>query len=157
MMQVIAFINWVRCASGSALQCFSSLISNISLNHICISFNKEQHNLLHMSCQVIGLLGLLALHSGCPRPPWGQKAAFWAKTVPLRVLGGPEEAQYQWKVCGNHDSNTDGAASGSRDQIWSPGPFKDLQGHQKGHFGPKWALFSLFLTISLSWVAPNWL
>ena len=70
-----------------------------------------------MSCQVIGLLGLLALHSGCPRPPLGQKAAFWAKTVPLRVLGGPEEAQYQSKVCGNHDSNTDGAASGSRDQI----------------------------------------
>ena len=82
-----------------------------------------------MSCQVIGLLGLLALHSGCPRPPWGQKAACWAKTVPLRVLGGPEEAQYQSKVCGNHDSNTDGAASGSRDQIWSTGPSKDLQGH----------------------------
>ena len=157
MMQVIAFINWVRCASGSALQCFSFLISNISLNHICISFNKEQHNLLHMSCQVFGLLGLLALHSGCPRPPWGQKAAFWAKTVPLRVLGGPEEAQYQSKVCGNHDSNTDGAASGSRDQIWSTGPSKDLQGHEKGHFGPKRALFSLFLTISLSWVVPNWL
>ena len=33
--------------------------------------------------------------------------------VPLRVLGGPEEAQYQSKVCGNHDSNTDRAASGS--------------------------------------------
>ena len=94
-----------------------------------------------MSCQVIGLLGLLALHSGCPRPPWGQKAACWAKTVPLRVLGGPEEAQYQSKVCGNHDSNTDGAASGSRDKIWSPGPSKDIKGHQKGHFGPKRALF----------------
>ena len=88
-----------------------------------------------MSCQVIGLLGLLALHSGCPRPPLGQKAAFWAKTVPLKVLGGPEEAQYQSKVCGNHDSNTNGAASGSRDQIWSTGPSKDLQGHQKGNFG----------------------
>jgi len=73
-----------------------------------------------MSCQVIGLLGLLALHSVCPRPPWGQKGAFWAKTVPLRVIGGPEEAQYQSK---------DGATSGSRDQIWSPGPSKDLQGH----------------------------
>ena len=85
-----------------------------------------------MSCQVIGLLGLLALHSVCPRPPWGQKGAFWPKTVPLRVLGGPEEAQYQSKVCGNHDSDTDGAASGSRDQIWSSGPSKDLQGHQKG-------------------------
>ena len=85
-----------------------------------------------MSCQVFGLLGLLALHSGCPRPPWGQKGAFWPKTVPPRVLGSPEEAQYQSKVCSNHDSDTDGAASGSRDQIWSPGPSKDLQGHQKG-------------------------
>ena len=107
-----------------------------------------------MSCQVIGLLGLLALHSGCPRPPWGQKGAFWPKTVPLRVLGGPEEAQYQSKVCGNHDSDTDGAASGSRDQIWSPGPSKDLQGHQKGAL---WAqrdtFFCQFLTISLGWVA----
>ena len=86
-----------------------------------------------MSCQVIGLLGLLALHSGCPRPPWGQKAACWAKTVPLRVLGGPEEAQYQSKVCGNHDSNTDGAASGSRDQIWSPGPsMRYIEPHRPG-------------------------
>ena len=84
-----------------------------------------------MSCQVIGLLGLLALHSGCPRPLLGQKAAFWAKTVPLWVLGGPEEVQYQSKVCGNHESNTVRAASGSRVQVWSPGPSEDLQGHQK--------------------------
>ena len=41
-----------------------------------------------MSCQIIGLLGLLALHSGCPGPLWGQKGVFWAKLVLLRVLGG---------------------------------------------------------------------
>ena len=89
-----------------------------------------------MSCQVFGLLGLLALHSGCPRPPWGQKAVFWAKTAPLRVLGGPKEAQYQSKVCDNHESNTGGAASDINDQTWSSAPSKGLQGHQKGHYGP---------------------
>ena len=132
MMQVIAFINWVRCASGSALQCFSFLISNISLNHICISFNDVQHyNMLQMSCKVIGWLGLLAPHSGCRVSLWGQKGAFLAQTGPLRVLSCPEEVQYQSKVCGNHESNTVRAAGGSRVQIWSLGPPEDLQGHQK--------------------------
>ena len=48
---------------------------------------------------------------------WGQKGALRAKTDPFGVPGGPEEAQYQAKVCVNHGFNTVRPISGSWDQI----------------------------------------
>ena len=50
-----------------------------------------------------------------PGPP---KEAFRAKTGPFGAPGGQEEAQYQAKVCGNHDSNPFGPICGNWDQIW---------------------------------------
>ena len=71
-----------------------------------------------------------------------QKEAFGAKTGPFGAPGGPEEAQYQAKVCGNHDSNPVGPICGNWDQIWAqvwpPELFSQLGPvlGQKGPLGP---------------------
>ena len=57
-------------------------------------------------------LGTLRAHPGPP------KEAFRAKTGPFGAPGGQEEAQYQAKVCRNHDSNPVGPICGNWDQIW---------------------------------------
>ena len=75
----------------------------------------------------------------------GPKGAFWAKMGPFRTPRGPEVAQYQVKVCGEHESIQGGPIGGSRDEIWSLG---DLREPQKGHFGPKRAVFACFQPFS---------
>ena len=47
------------------------------------------------------------------------------------VPGGPEEARYKAKVCGNHDFNPVRPISGSVDQIWSPGALRGPLGPPK--------------------------
>ena len=71
-------------------------------------------------------------------PPGPPKGAFWAKTGLLWAPGGQEEAQYQAKVCGNHDSNPFGPICGNWDQIWPPELFSQLGLvlGQKGPLGP---------------------
>ena len=75
-------------------------------------------------------------------PPGPPKGSFWAKTGPLWAPGGQEEAQYQAKVCGNHDSNPVGPICGNWDQIWPqvwpPELFSQLGPvlGQKGPLGP---------------------
>ena len=81
-----------------------------------------------------------------------QRGAFWAKAGHFWKLGGPEVVQCQSKVCGNHESNPGGADSGRWDQLWSPGTPSDPQGHQKGYFGPKLALFCLIWTVFVGWL-----
>ena len=77
---------------------------------------------------------------------WGQKGALRAKTGPFGVPGGPEEAQYQAKVCGNHVTNPIGPIGCSWDQIWyqetlqgplgpPKGPFRAKRAFLKGAFG----------------------
>ena len=56
--------------------------------------------------------GTLRVHRG------PLKGAFRAKTGPFGVPWGPEDAQYQAKVSGNHDSNPFGPICGNWDQIW---------------------------------------
>ena len=46
------------------------------------------------------------------------KVAFWAKTGPFGTPGGHVEAQYEAKVCGNHNSNPVRPIGDNRDQIW---------------------------------------
>ena len=73
----------------------------------------------------------------------GPKSPFWALSTVIgaqHVQVGAEGAGYQVKVCGEHESNSDGPIGGSRDQIWTPGSSEDLRGPQKGHFGQKRAL-----------------
>ena len=55
----------------------------------------------------------------------------------LGPLGGPEEAQYQAKVCGDHDSNPVGPIGDRWDQIWSPGALRGPPGPPKGPLGAK--------------------
>ena len=54
--------------------------------------------------------------------PFGAKKGHF---VPKRAFFGPlgvqKGAQYQPKICGNHDSNPVGPIGGSWDQIWPPG------------------------------------
>ena len=63
-------------------------------------------------------------------PFWGQNGPFWGP-------GGPEEAKYQVKVSGNHDSSPVRPIGSSWDQIWSPGALQDPVGPSKGPFGAK--------------------
>ena len=80
--------------------------------------------------------GTLRVHPGPP------KEAFRAKTGPFGAPGGQEKAQYQAKVCGNHDSNPVGPICGNWDQIWPqvwpPELFSQLGPvlGQKGPLGP---------------------
>ena len=48
---------------------------------------------------------------------------------------GPEGAQYQVKVCDNHESNTDKPIGESWDQIWPPGAHQGPPGPPKGPIG----------------------
>ena len=71
---------------------------------------------------------------------------FWVLLGPKRVLlggpGGPEEAQYQAKVCGKHDSNPVRPIGSSWDQIWPLWSAQELFSQlgsvlgQMGPFGP---------------------
>ena len=70
-------------------------------------------------------------------PIW---APFGAKTGPFEGPGGPEEAKYQVKVSGNHDSNPVRPIGSNWDQIWSPGALRDPMGPPTGPFGAKRAL-----------------
>ena len=67
-------------------------------------------------------------------------APFRGQKCPFGVPGGPEEAPYQAKVCGNHNTSPVRPVGGNWDQMWSRGPSEDLWDLQKGHFGPKRAL-----------------
>ena len=62
------------------------------------------------------------------------KQAFWAKTGPFRAPWGSEGARYQFKVCGNHESNTDEPIGESWDQIWPPAD-RGPPGPPKGPIG----------------------
>ena len=66
---------------------------------------------------------------------------FGAKTGPFGAPGDPEEAQYQAKVCGDHDSNPVGPIGGSWDQIWPPEALQGPPGPPKGPFGAKTGRF----------------
>ena len=87
------------------------------------------------SCDQIWSPGALRVPKGPPKGPFG------AKTGPLGGPGGPEEAKYQVKVSGDHDSNPVRPIGSSWDQTWSPGPSESLRGPQKALLGPKRALF----------------
>ena len=70
-----------------------------------------------------------------------QKGHFSAKMGPFGVPGGPEEARYQAKVCGNHDSNPVGPISGNWDQVWPqiwPSELFSHLGPVLGQMGPFW-------------------
>ena len=56
---------------------------------------------------------------------------------PLGGPGGPEEARYQVKVSGNHDSSPVRPISSSRDQIWTLGALQVPLGPSKGPLGAK--------------------
>ena len=70
-----------------------------------------------------------------------QKGHFGQKKGPFRTPRGAEVDRYQVKVCGEHESIQGGPIGGSRDEIW---PLGALPEPQKGHFGPKRALFACF-------------
>ena len=75
---------------------------------------------------------------GALRDPMGPpKGPIGAKTGPFGGPGGPEEAKYQVKVSGNHDSNPVRPIGSNWDQIWSPGALRDPMGPQQGLLGPK--------------------
>ena len=59
---------------------------------------------------------------------WPYLGPFGPKPGPF---GGPEEAKYQVKVSGDHDSNPVRPIGSSWDQTWSPGPSESLRGPQK--------------------------
>ena len=67
-------------------------------------------------------------------PPRAPKGAFRAKMGPFMTPGGPEEARYQVKVCGDHESNPGGLIGSSRDQICSPGAPRGPPRAPKGAF-----------------------
>ena len=54
---------------------------------------------------------------------------------PFGSTGGPEEARYQAKVCGNHDLNPVRPIGSNWDQIWSPVALRDPMGPPKGPIG----------------------
>ena len=64
-------------------------------------------------------------------------APFGAKTGPFGGPGGPEEARYQVKVSGNHDSSPVRPIGGSWDQIWTLRALQVTLGPSKGPFGAK--------------------
>ena len=70
--------------------------------------------------------------------PFGAKKGHF---VPKRAFFGPlgvqKGAQYQPKICGNHDSNPVGPIGGSWDQIWPPGALWVPLGPHKGTFWAK--------------------
>ena len=82
------------------------------------------------SCDQIWSPGALRVPKGPPKGPFG------AKTGPLGGPGGPEEAKYQVKVSGNHDSSPVRPIGSSWDQIWPPGALRDPLGPQQGLLGP---------------------
>ena len=65
---------------------------------------------------------------------------FRGQKCPFGVPGGPEEARYQAKVCGNHNTNPVRPVGGSWDQIWSLGALRGPLGPPKrstsGQNGP---------------------
>ena len=67
----------------------------------------------------------------------GPFRAFWAKKGPFGALGRNKGAQYQVKVCGNHESNSVGPKGGSWDQIKLPGAFRGRPGPPKRPFWAK--------------------
>ena len=70
--------------------------------------------------------------------PFGAKTGpFGAKTGPIGGPRGPEEAKYQVKVSGYHDSNPVRPIGSSWDQIWSPGALRVPMRLPKGPFGAK--------------------
>ena len=70
---------------------------------------------------------------GGQEPNLAQKGHFGPK-----LLGPPEEARYQAKVCGDHESNPGGPIGGSWDQIWLSEAHHGPLGPQKGG---NWLLF----------------
>ena len=76
-------------------------------------------------------------------PFWGQKGTFRDKTRPFGVPGGPEEARYKAKVCGNHDSNTVRPIGSSWDQIWPLRALQGLLGPPKGALRAKTGPFGV--------------
>ena len=67
---------------------------------------------------------------------------FRGQKCPFGVPGGPEEAPYQAKVCGNHNTSPVrpiGTKCGPR------GPSEDLWDLQMGHLGPTWVLLGFLV------------
>ena len=71
---------------------------------------------------------------------------FRGQMGPFGVPGGPEEARYQAKVCGNHNNNPVRPVGGSWDQIWSLGVLQGPLGPPKGALiGPKRVLLGFLV------------
>ena len=81
----------------------------------------------------------------------GQRT-FRAKWGPFRAPGGPGEARYQVKVCGDHVSSQGGPIGGSWDQIWFLGALRGPPRSPKGPFMAKMGPFCLFLIVFSNWV-----
>ena len=77
-------------------------------------------------------IGLTGLESWLPH-----------KTGTFGVPGGPEEARFQAKVCGNHTSNPIRRIGGSWDQIWFPGALRGPLGPPKGSLRAKTGPFGV--------------
>ena len=66
---------------------------------------------------------------------------FRGQKCPFGVPGGPEEAPYQAKVCGNHNTSPVRPVGGSLDQIWSPGALRGPLGPPIGALRAKMGPF----------------
>ena len=62
-----------------------------------------------------------------------EACAFWTKTDPFTASVGPEGAQYQVKVCGDHVSNPGGPIGGIGTKSGPPGPSEAHLGWTHGH------------------------
>ena len=82
-----------------------------------------------------------------PQPPKSPKGPFGAKTSPFRAPLGPEGAQYQVKVCLDHEFKPAGPIGGSWDQICPPWTPRGSPGPQKRPFGAQKNLFACFLEL----------
>ena len=61
--------------------------------------------------------------------------------LPQTLISGPAKAQYQVKVCCNHDYIPVGPIGGRWDQIWPPWGQPRTPGPPEGYFGSKTSPF----------------
>ena len=66
---------------------------------------------------------------------------FRGQKCPFGVPGGPEEAPYQAKVCGNHNTSPVRPVGGNWVQMWSPGALRGLLGPPNGALRAKMGPF----------------
>merc|ERR1712218_214878 len=94
-----------------------------------------------MNLTQAGQWGAVGTKSGPQGPSEGlggpRKGISGPETSPFRAPWDPEGAQYQVKVCVDHDSNSGGPMEGSWDQIWPTGPLLGPRGPKRARFGPE--------------------